>query len=78
MTFEKSSGDLEYPGIEVVEASWYCSHLVVVQKNVDFIDAYNVAWLMAQGLDVISTFDRKHFSRLEGVKVWTRERLCRR
>lgn len=63
---------LNTPGMEVVDGELVLQAITWwAQKNVDFIDAYNAAWLLAQGLAVISTFDHKHFSRLEGVKVWT-------
>jgi predicted nucleic acid-binding protein len=39
------------------------------EKNVDFIDACNVAWLLAQGLQRVATFDRKHFARFKGISV---------
>jgi predicted nucleic-acid-binding protein len=61
---------LNTPGIEVAEGDlllqaifWYAS------KNIDFIDAFNAAWLLAQGLTTTYTFDRKHFSRIEGIRV---------
>lgn len=38
--------------------TWY------VEQNVDFIDAYNTAWLLDQQISTVYTFDRKHFSRL--------------
>ncbi len=42
---------------------WY------VDKDVDFIDAYNAAWLLDKGIRTAYTFDRKHFARLEGITV---------
>ena len=42
---------------------WYAD------KNIDFIDAFNAAWLLTQGLDTTYTFDRKHFSQIEGIRV---------
>lgn len=67
---EKILAILNTPGLEVADGdlalqaiSWY------VTCNVDFIDAYNTAWLLSQGLDTIYTFDRKHFTRLPGVIV---------
>ncbi len=61
---------LNTPGLEVAEADillqatlWY------EEKNVDFIDAYNAAWLLAQGLRRVATFDRKHFARFKGLSV---------
>ncbi len=61
---------LNTPGIEVAEGDlllqaifWYAG------KNIDFIDAFNAAWLLAQGLTTTYIFDRKHFSRIEGIRV---------
>jgi predicted nucleic-acid-binding protein len=61
---------LNTPGIEAAEGDlllqavfWYAD------KNIDFIDAFNAVWLLTQGLDTTYTFDRKHFSRIEGIKV---------
>lgn len=61
---------LNTPGLEAAEGDlllqaifWYAD------KNMDFIDAFNAAWLLAQGLTTTYTFDRKHFSRIEGIRV---------
>jgi uncharacterized protein len=61
---------LNTPGLRAAEGdvvlqaiSWYAD------KNVDFADAFNAAWLLAQGLTTAYTFDYKHFSRLEGITV---------
>ena len=61
---------LNTPGIEAAEGDlllqavfWYGD------KSIDFIDAFNAAWMLAQGLAISYTFDRKHFSRIEGIKV---------
>jgi uncharacterized protein len=61
---------LNTPGLEAAEGdlllqaiSWYAD------KNVDFINAFNAAWLAARGLTVAYTFDHRHFSRLEGIRV---------
>ena len=61
---------LNTPGLEAAEGDlllqaifWYAD------KNIDFIDAFNTAWLLAQGLETTYTFDRKHLSRIEGIRV---------
>ena len=61
---------LNTPGVEVIDSDlvlqavmWY------VEKNVDYIDAFNAAWMPRQGLEVACTFDQRHFSRFEGIKV---------
>ena len=61
---------LNTPGLEVMDKDlifqairWY------PQKNVDFLDALNTAWLLNQGMKTVYTFDRRHFSRFEGIVV---------
>ncbi|NPV68432.1 MAG: PIN domain-containing protein [Anaerolineae bacterium] len=61
---------LNTPGLEVAEADtllqatiWY------EEKNVDFVDAFNAAWLLDGGLERIATFDRRHFARFKGISV---------
>jgi len=61
---------LNTPGLEAGEGDllwqaiyWYA------EKNIDFVDAFNAAWLLSYGLDTTYTFDRKHFSRIEGIRV---------
>ena len=38
-------------------------------KNIDFIDAFDAAWMLVQGLETANTFERRHFSRIEGIRV---------
>jgi predicted nucleic-acid-binding protein len=59
---------LNTPGLMVAEGDltlqailWY------KEKNVDFIDAYHAAWMLAHGIKTACSFDRKHFSRFEGL-----------
>lgn len=58
------------PGLAVSDA-----HLLVeaaiayVAKNVDFIDAYHVAWMKDSKIPTACTFDRKHFSRFDEITV---------
>jgi predicted nucleic-acid-binding protein len=61
---------LNTSGLEIIEddlviqsVNWYA------EKNVDFTDAFNAAWLLKQGMTIACTFDRKHFARFEGIKV---------
>ncbi|MFH0789579.1 MAG: type II toxin-antitoxin system VapC family toxin [Pseudomonadota bacterium] len=61
---------LNTPGLEVADSdlilqaiAWY------KDKNVDFLDGYNGAWLTSQGIKTAYTFDQKHFSRFEGISV---------
>jgi len=63
---------LNTPGLEIADrdvlwqaAFWY------VEKNVDFIDAFNAAWMFYQGISVVCTFDHKHFARFEGITACT-------
>jgi len=40
-----------------------------VESNVDFIDAFNAAWMRQRGVKRVITFDAKHYSRLDGIEV---------
>lgn len=61
---------LNTPGLKVADADLVVAAITAyAEKNVDFIDAYNAAWLLAQGIQTVYTFDNKHFSRLEGLTV---------
>lgn len=67
---QKVRAILNTPGIEIVDArlvdlaaGWYA------EKNVDFIDAYNAAWMQLHGLQLACTFDSKHFSRFDNLTV---------
>jgi predicted nucleic acid-binding protein len=63
---------LNTPGIEVVEGDLALQAIVWhVEKNVNFIDAYNAAWMHDQDLTIACTFDRRHFARFEGIQVHT-------
>lgn len=67
---EKILSILNTPGIEVEEYSRVLQAVVTyAEQNVDFIDAYNAAWLLDHDMNLIYTFDRKHFSRLTGISV---------
>ena len=61
---------LNTPGLEIETGDivlqailWY------VEKGVDFIDAYNAAWMLGREINTIVTLDRKHFARFEAVRV---------
>ena len=61
---------LNTPGLEAAEGDLLLQAIFVyTDKNVDFIDAFNGAWLLDRGLTNVYTFDQKHFSRLEGIGV---------
>ncbi len=62
---------LNTPGLAVDEADILVqAALWFEEKNIDFIDAYNAAWMLAHDLHHVATFDRKHFARLEGLSVF--------
>jgi len=71
---EKILAILNTPGLNVANGPIVLQAIVwYAEKNVDFVDAYNGAWVLAQGLNTVYTFDRKHFSRLEGLTPLTPE-----
>ncbi len=69
-TRQKALAILNTPGLEVVERELVLQAITWwAEQNVDFIDAYNAAWLLAHGMTTAYTFDHVHFSRFSGVKV---------
>lgn len=61
---------LNTPGLEVADGDTLLQAILWhVEKSVDFIDAYNAAWMAEQGIHTIITLDQKHFKRLEGINV---------
>ena len=67
---EKILAILNTPGIETAEGDLLLQAIFWYEdKNIDFVDAFNAAWMMAEGLEATYTFDRKHFSRIEGIRV---------
>ena len=59
---------LNTPGLEVVDGDLVLQAIAWhVEKSMDFIDGYNSALLLAQDLEAAYSFDRKHFSRVEGL-----------
>lgn len=40
-----------------------------VIKNIDFVDAYSICWMQANGIKTAYTFDKRHFSRVTGIDV---------
>ncbi|NJN23199.1 MAG: type II toxin-antitoxin system VapC family toxin [Acaryochloridaceae cyanobacterium RL_2_7] len=58
------------PGLLVADANLLVEAAInYVNKNVDFIDAYNVAWMKKSKVEKACTFDRKHFLRFDEITV---------
>jgi len=61
---------LNTSGLEIPESDLILKAIIwYVEKNVDFIDAYDAAWMEQKGIKRICTFDQKHFARLDDVEV---------
>ena len=61
---------LNTPGLHIPEAEMVSQAVLwYAEKNVDFIDAYNAAWMDEMGLSRIVTFDQKHFRRFSQLKA---------
>jgi predicted nucleic-acid-binding protein len=61
-------GILNTDGLEVVDSDLILQAIVhYTDKNVDFIDAFNAAWMDKNDVDKIYTFDQKHFNRFEKI-----------
>jgi predicted nucleic-acid-binding protein len=63
-------GILNTEGLEVMDSDLILQAIVpYANKNVDFIDAYNAAWMIKNNVDKIYTFDQKHFHRFHGIMI---------
>jgi len=61
-------GILNTDGLEVINSDLILQAIVhYTDKNVDFIDAFNAAWMVKNDVDKIYTFDQKHFNRFDGI-----------
>lgn len=65
-------GILNTDGLEVMDSDLLLQAIVpYADKNVDFIDAFNAAWMVKNDVDTIYTFDHRHFSRFAGITAET-------
>ena len=61
---------LNHQGIEVTDSGLISQAIdAYVAKNIDFIDAYNAYWMKANHIHSVYTFDKRHFSRIDGLDV---------
>ena len=61
---------LNTSGLQIPESDLILKAIIwYAEKNVDFIDAYNAAWMEQEGMKKIYTFDQKHFARFDDVEV---------
>ena len=58
---------LMLPELEIVTDAL----LAYAESAVDFIDAYNACWMRQVGLSRVVTFDKRHYSRFEGIAIHT-------
>ena len=67
---EKILAILNTHGVDIMDGDLVLQAILwYAEKNVDFIDAYNAAWMLHQGIRTACTFDQKHFSRFEGIST---------
>lgn len=63
-------GLLNTPGLKVEAPDLITQAIdLYVGKNIDFIDAYSASWMKVNSINKVYTFDRRHFSRIEGLEV---------
>jgi uncharacterized protein len=61
---------LNTPGLDVSDNNLVLKAIIwYAEKNVDFIDAYNAAWMEQDGIEKIYTFDQKHFARFDDLEI---------
>lgn len=59
-------------GVEVSDESIVSEAIVLYRDgNIDFIDAWVVAFAKASGVQAIFTFDRRHFKGIDGIEMMT-------
>ncbi|GAB4455311.1 MAG: PIN domain-containing protein [Anaerolineales bacterium] len=67
---DKVMAILNTPGLEIPESDLILKSIIwYAEKNVDFIDAYNAAWMGQENIERIYTFDQKHFARFDDVEA---------
>ena len=54
---------LDLPELDIISEAL----LDYAEFNVDYIDAYNAAWMRRAGVHRVATFDKRHFARLAAV-----------
>jgi predicted nucleic-acid-binding protein len=65
---EKVLALLNTAGLDVADSDLFLQAIgTYVEKNVDFIDAYSVAWILTNDVNTVCTFDQKHSSRFKGI-----------
>jgi predicted nucleic-acid-binding protein len=63
-------GILNTDGLAVIDSDLILQAIVpYADKNVDFIDAFNAAWMLKNDVNKIYTFDQKHFNRFGKIVV---------
>lgn len=61
---------LNTPGLDVVDRDLVSQAAIwFADKNVDFIDANNAAWMARTSVTTVCTFDQRQFERFDDVKV---------
>lgn len=61
-------GILNTEGLDVVDSDLILQAAIhYAEKNVDFIDAFNAAWMNKNDISKAYTFDQKHFNRFDGI-----------
>ena len=61
---DKTLAILNTPGLEVADSDRVLQAILWhVEKSVDFIDAYNAAWMAEHSIKTVFTFEQKHFKR---------------
>jgi predicted nucleic acid-binding protein len=67
---ERALAVVHAEGLDLPESDIVTEALVdYVEQGVDFVDAFNAAWMRRNGVEQVATFDARHFDRLAGVRV---------
>ena len=64
-------GIIELPGLQLADKRLYAQAFeLYIDLNISFADAYNAAFMLANGLDEVYSWDG-HFDRVEGIRCVT-------
>ncbi len=61
---------LNTPGLKTADGDLITEAILTyADENIDYIDAFNARWMKQQDIEMIYTFDQKHYKRIPGIRV---------
>jgi len=61
---------LNTPGLKTADRDLITETIFTyADENIDYIDAFNARWMKQQSIEMIYTFDQKHYKRIQGIRA---------